>query len=79
MLPFLEPKKLSGIIIARRGKPDLEVKSETSQDANPESVKAAEGILRAIESKSVLDLAKSLHEYMTICLEMDHEGEEYES
>lgn len=76
MLPFLEPKKMTSVIIARRGKPDLETAPEVdmSQDKMDPAMKAAaEDVMRAIEGKSVHDLARALQSAFEICDSMPHE------
>jgi hypothetical protein len=70
MLPFLDKKKTVSAVIARRGKPALEVKSEImapESGGNPALESAAEDILRAIEEKSVLGLAQALKAAYEIC------------
>lgn len=70
MLPFLEPKKISSVIIARRGKPDLETSPEVDMGedkVDPGLKEAAEDMMRAFESKSVIDLAKALKSAYEIC------------
>jgi hypothetical protein len=76
MLPFLEPKKITSVIIARHGKPDLETHSEEESpdsDLDPGMKMAAEDVMRAFESKSVIDLAKALHSAFQIFDSMPHE------
>jgi hypothetical protein len=70
MLPFLAPKKMVSIIAARRGKPGVEVASEQEApgaEMHPGLKAAAEDILRAVEHKSVLDLASALQAAYEIC------------
>lgn len=83
MLPFLDQKKIGGLIIARKGKSDIhdaaaEVEhSEGGMD--PALKEAAEDVLRAVEQKSVLDLAKALDAFFEIRDAMPHvEGEHEE-
>lgn len=69
MLPFLEPKKITSIIIARRGKSNLQATPEVNapgQDSHP-LMEAAEDIMRAFEHKSVTDLAHALQATYEIC------------
>lgn len=78
MLPFLEPKKMSSVIIARRGKSDIESSPEVdmSEDKlDPGLKEAAEDMMRAFESKSVLDLAKAFKAAHEICESYPHEDE----
>lgn len=85
MLPFLNSKKITSIIMARKDKPDLhDAKSEVSMgdkesDAGMES--AAQDILSAIDSRSVKDLANALRSAFSLldndeCDEPSLEGEE---
>lgn len=81
MLPFLEPKKTVSIIIARRGKPDLESQPEVEageDKIHPDLKEAAEDVMRAIQSKSVIDLAKALQSAFQICDAMPHDEDESE-
>lgn len=77
MLPFLKPKKISSIIIARRGK---DTASEMSNETEAPSSKvheglksAAEDVINAIESKSAIDLASALQSFFEMCGEMPAE------
>lgn len=71
MLPFLDKKKTVSVIMSKRGKnPDIEVNSEVEapeSDLDPSLKMAAEDILRAIETKSVIDLAKALKSAYGAC------------
>lgn len=80
MLPFLEPKKITSVIIARRGKPDLESHPEmdmTSEDDDNDlpmgMESAAEDVMRALDKRSVKDLAKSLHAAFELYDSMPHQ------
>ena len=78
MLPFLEPKKMSSMVIARHGKSDLDAHPEIDHDdsIDPDMKEAAADVMRAFESKSVIDLAKALHSAFMIFDAMPHvEGE----
>lgn len=80
MLPFLDSKKIVSVISARRGKsPDIEVNSEMEapgQEIDPSLKSAAEDVLRAIDTKSVIDLAKALKSAFDVCdAEPQEEGE----
>lgn len=70
-LPFLDRKKMSSVISSRRGKsPDIEVNPEVEapgSEMDPGLKSAAEDLLRAIESKSVIDLAKALKAAIEMC------------
>lgn len=75
MLPFLEPKKMSSMVIARHGKSDLEANPEIDHDDSIDSdmKEAAADVMRAFESRSVIDLAKALHACFEIYDSMPHE------
>lgn len=84
MLPYLDPKKLSAVIVAKRGKPDLhDTKSEmeapeseqSDYDAALES--AAEDMLTAIDERSVKKLAMALKAAHELC-ESEEEQDEPE-
>lgn len=81
-LPFLDRKKMSSVIASRRGKsPDIEVNPEVEapgSEMDPGLKSAAEDILRAIESKSVIDLAKAIQSAFEICGSMPQEESDYE-
>lgn len=81
MLPFLDKKKAVSVLLARRGKsPDIEVANETEvgdSDIDPGLKEAAEDILRAIQTKSVIDLAKALKAAFTVADSMPHEEGEH--
>lgn len=83
MLPFLHGKKLAGSIISQRGKhPDLMPAQEVEAPGHEMDGRlktAAEDILRAIESKSPIDLAHALHSAFQACEDMPHhEGDHTE-
>lgn len=70
MLPFLEPKKTISVIMARRGKKDLETAPEMEapgSSMNPALKSAAEDVMRALESKSVIDLGKAMQAAYDAC------------
>ncbi len=71
MLPFLDKKASVGTIIQQRGKSDLvgansEVEAPDSE-MDPALKACAEDILRAIDSKSVMDLVSALRAFNEIC------------
>jgi hypothetical protein len=72
MLPFLEPKKLVGTVIARRGKRDLpDIKPEVSapgQESNHAMEAASEALLKAVDERSIKDIASALQQAFD-CLE----------
>ena len=80
MLPFLEPKKITSIIIARRHKPDLEANPEMEapghEDVHPALKDAAADILSAMEHRSVIDLAKALQSAYDACAGGSDESED---
>lgn len=62
--------------MSKRGKPDMEANSEVEapgSDINPGLKSAAEDILRAIESKSPIDLAKAIEAAFNACDSEPHE------
>lgn len=69
MLPFLDKKRISSVIIAQRGKDNVEVSPEVeSGEGVDEGLKqAAEDVLRAINSNSVVDLAHALKAAYEMC------------
>jgi hypothetical protein len=81
MLPFLEPKKAVSVIIARHDKPGLEVNPEMEapeSEINPALKACAEDLLRAIDDRSIIDIAKALECACEICSMMPQENEEEE-
>lgn len=69
-LPFFDHKKTVSIIIAQRGKPSVEVTPEVEMGddkVDPGLKSAAEDVLSAIQSKSVVDLAKALRAAWEVC------------
>ncbi len=81
MLPFLSPKSVASVISSRKGKhPDMEVKIEheaAGGEIDPELKTAAEDVLRAIENKSVVDLANALEAIFHIADKEPHEEGEH--
>lgn len=77
MLPFLEPKKISSVILARRGKtPNVSVAPEVEageSKIDPALKSVAEDLLRGMETKSVIEVAKALQAAHDICDQYDHE------
>lgn len=76
MLPFLDKKKIVSVINQRRGKLDTTINSEIEAPGSEvdEGLKeCATDILNAIEHKSVIDLAKSLHAAFEYMEAMPHE------
>jgi hypothetical protein len=79
MLPFMHPKKAVSVIIARRGKPDVEAKSEIGGKDLPMGLEdAAADILRAMDERSVKGLADALQNAFQICDAAPHEEGEHE-
>lgn len=81
MLPFLKPKKISSIIIAR-SKPQGGVEPmHEENEAQPELLGAAESLLSAIASKDAHEVAEAFQSMFQICesyphAEAEHEGAE---
>lgn len=66
-IPFLQPKKVATMILARKGKSDLEVTPEMSVgDEQPnEALKMAMAdLLQAIEHKSLIDMCDAFEAAM---------------
>jgi hypothetical protein len=87
MLPFLEPRKMTSIIIARHGKRDLEGypempapdgSSSEEDRLDPDFKEAAADVMRAFESRSVIDLARALHAAFQLFDSSPHEEGEHE-
>lgn len=82
MLPFLDPKKVSSVIISKRKDKNLEVKSEVDSPDNKNDSAledACHGIMAALDQKSVKDLALAIKEAFLICDSAPHvEGEHLE-
>lgn len=71
MLPFMDRKKIVSTISSRRGKtPDIAMNTEIEapdSEMDPGLKNAAEDVLRAIETKSPMDLAKALRMVYEAC------------
>jgi hypothetical protein len=75
-LPMFEKKKASSVILERRGKRPMEVNMEIAApgaDMDPGLMEAAEDVLRAINEKSPMDLARALLAAFEICDSAPHE------
>lgn len=81
MLPFLEPKKIVSVISSRRGKnPDIEVNAEVEapgQEMDAGLKAAAEDLLRALDTRSAIDLAKAFRAAFEICDAYPHQEGTY--
>lgn len=76
MLPFMEPKKIVTIIAARRNKPGVQINPEVEapgSSMDPGLKEAAIDLLRGIEAKSPMDIAKALKAAFELCDSMPHE------
>lgn len=73
MLPFLQPKKMAGIIMAKV-KPEGGVET-TGEEGEMDHgfLAAAEALISAIHSKDAGAVAKALHEAFEIADAMPHE------
>lgn len=81
MLPYLASKMSKGgaMIASSPSKSDLEVKSEDNQgDSSKDLEIMAEDILRAIEAKSPIELARAFKMFMDVCESMPDEDDELE-
>lgn len=71
MLPFLDRKKITSILIKRGDKPLMEAPNEMdapeNDEVDPGLESAAEDILRAVESRSARELAKALKAAFEMC------------
>lgn len=76
MLPFLEPKKAVSVIVARRGKSDLEASPEVEapgSEMDPGLKEAASDLMRALDERSVMGVAQALKAAFDICDSYDDE------
>lgn len=74
MLPFFHPKRAVAVIVARRGKPDVEVKSEAGGKDLPDGLlECAEDMLRASDERSAIGLAQALKSAFQILESQPHE------
>jgi hypothetical protein len=79
MIPFMEPKKLASVIVAKR-KPDgnMEVKGEEGE-MMPEVMMIAEDLIRAVHDKDASAVAEALEAaFMHFDSEPHVEGEHLE-
>lgn len=77
MLPFLEPKKLSAVIVAKR-KPDGGQEPINEEGEHPPELMAiAEDLISAIHSKSAQNVASALQAAVECC-DMDPMGQDEE-
>ena len=76
MLPFLKPKRMSGVIMATM-KPKGEVDDEGYEDEpNMGYIAAAEEIMRAMANKDAHEMAEALKAFVQMCDAEPHvEGE----
>lgn len=79
-LPFLDPKKIAMSVVATKlKKRDLEVKPEVEapeSEMDPALKEAAEDLMRAINDKSVMDVAKALKAAYMVCESYEEPMEE---
>lgn len=71
-LPFLDPKKIAMSVVATKMKKSggVQVKPEVEapdSDMDPGLKAAAEDILKAVQDKSVMDLAKAIKAAIEVC------------
>ena len=74
MLPFLQPKKMSSVIVAKM-KPEGGVEPEEATDSSLEM--AAEELIRAVHSKDASAVATALQAAFEVCDAMPHEEGEH--
>lgn len=80
MLPFLKPKKQTGLIIAHRIPDGGSQLSHEEGDDLQALESAAEEIIRAIQAKDARQLANAIKDAFDICESTSHEeGEPIES
>lgn len=73
MLPFLAPKKMVSVIVAKR-KPEGQVEDVHKEDeSHPELMMAAEDLIRAVHSKDTQGVADALEHAFYICESYPHE------
>ena len=78
-LPFLKPKNIASIILARH-KPDGSVHDEGVEgEEDPALVTAAEDIIRALNEKNATGLADALRSAFQILDSEPHEEGEHEN
>lgn len=78
MLPFLKPKKVVGVIMAKVTKDgSLEISHEEGTPP-PEMIECAEGLLKAIAQKDATAVAEHLISAAHIADAMPHEEGEHE-
>lgn len=79
MLPFLKPKKITSIIIAKH-KPEGGIEPMHEEDEEmPELVGAAESLISAVHSKDAKAVAEALKAAFEVCDAYPHqEGEHVE-
>lgn len=66
MLPFLEPKKMAGIVMMKMKGNSPEASHEEGEHS-PELMAAAEDLISAVHSKSASDVASALQCAMAVC------------
>lgn len=66
MLPFMEPKKLAGVVMMKMKGNSPEASHEEGEPM-PELMSAAEDLIAAVHSKSAADVANALKAAMDIC------------
>lgn len=67
MLPFLEPKKLSSVIVANRKPSGAIVPDKEEGDEDSALMSAAEDLISAVHSKSASSVAAALRAAFDIC------------
>lgn len=77
MLPFLKPKKMSSVIIAKI-KPEGKIEpSHEEGEEMPELIGAAESLISAVHSKDANAVAECLKAAFEICDSYPHEEGEH--
>ncbi len=77
MLPFLQPKKLAGVIVATH-KPSGEMQDDHMEgEESPHLISAMEDFIRAVHMKNAEDAATAFHAACMLCdQDNDEPGEE---
>lgn len=76
-LPFLHPKKAVSVIVAQRGKRDVEIKPEDT-NGDPDLIACGEDLLRAIDERSPSGIADALYKAFEKLESEPHEEAEKE-
>lgn len=73
MLPFLQPKKLASVIIAKRNEDGTSKPDEHEGEHTPELIKACEDLISAVHSKDATSVASAI-KYAVDCIQGNHDA-----